>query len=275
MSVQSARSLTATVMTDPTARFRQFDETYDLKCEHGARIYYTICATQRCGSHFLGHLMYSTGQMGYPLEYLYAPHLARWTDLSGRTETQEVFDYIKSRRTSPNGCFGFKMHYPQLIDAISKYALDVIFPGCRFILIEREDLLGQAISLVRALQTNQWISLHDRTGSASYDFDAIQRGISFILEEKASWRRFFAISGRDYFRVTYESLLENPPRAIDQIAEYLGVGPARIQWESVLPQRQADDESKRWRRQFLLDAAVLPGANVCKRISMTLTDAES
>ena len=259
-------------MNDPTARFRQFDEEYDLSCDARERRYYAICSTQRSGSHYLGHLMYSTGQMGYPLEYYYPAHLARWTALSGRTEIAEVFDYIKSRRTSPNGCFGFKMHFPQLLDATSKYPFDRLFPDCRFIMIEREDLLGQAISLVRAQQTKQWISLHDQMESAKYDFEAIERGITFILEEKASWRRFFAVTGREYYRVTYESLLENPSQVIDALAEYLELGPVSIQGNLVLPQRQAAGENDVWRRQFLLDAGTLPATHACTRVSMVAGD---
>jgi trehalose 2-sulfotransferase len=227
-------------------RFDQFKPVYDLKCDSASRSYYAVCATPRSGSHFLGHLMYSTGAMGYPLEYLHPIHIPRWSELAGSADITRVFEYIKSRRTSPNGCFGLKTY----LTAIQDYPFDALFPACRLILIDRDDLLDQAISLVRARQTNQWISMHERKGEPRYDFQAIDDAITELLTQKASWLRFFAVSGREYLKVTYESLVADPAGTIGSIADYLLLPPVRINWETVLPRKQSDDESEIWRRRF-------------------------
>lgn len=231
--------------------FDQFSTHYDLKCDSGPHSYYAVCATPRSGSHFLGHLMYSTGAMGYPLEYLQPANLARWSELAVSNDISRIFDYIRARRTSPNGCFGLKTD----LASIRRYPFDSLFPGCRLILIDRDDLLGQAISLVRARQTDQWISMQTRQGEPPrYDFPAIDAAITELLELKAGWLRFFAVTGRQFLKVTYESLLADPEIWIGKIAEYLCLPPARIDWERVLPQKQSGEESEEWRRRFLEEA---------------------
>jgi len=232
-------------------RFDQFNPVYDLKCDTAPSLYYAVCATPRSGSHFLGHLMYSTGAMGYPLEYLHPIHLPRWSELAGSADIARVFEYIKSRRTSPNGCFGLKA-YPA---AMQEYPFDSLFPACRLILIDRDDLLGQAISLVRARQTNQWISMHERGGETRYDYQAIDDAITELLTQKALWLRFFAVSGREYLKVNYESLVADPAGVIARVADYLLLPPVRIDWKLVLPRKQSDDESEIWRRRFRDEAS--------------------
>jgi trehalose 2-sulfotransferase len=249
--------------------FHQFDAKYDFVCETGSTIDYVICSGQRSGGHYLGHLLYSTGAMGYPLEYFNRNHLARWQALSGSTEIGGVIGYIRSRRTSPNGCFGIKADFDQFASAVREYRFPELFPKTRFIIIHRRDLLGQAISLVRARQTNQWISLHERTGEARYDRKQIDRAMLYLLEEKASWLRYLATAGHDRLDVVYESLVENPARTVDAIAEYLGVGPVKIRFDLVLPQKQADEETENWRQRFRAEAGALDPDYACSRVSFS------
>jgi LPS sulfotransferase NodH len=233
--------------------FDQFNAAWDLRCDSGPVSYYAVCTTPRAGSHFLGHLMYSTGAMGYPLEYFQAANLARWGELAGSDDISQIFSYIKARRTSSNGCFGIKVFLAQML----RYPFDALFPGCRLILIERDDLLGQAISLVRAHQTNQWISLHTEPEAPTrYDFAAIDSAITELLDMKAQWLRFFAVSGREFLKVTYESLIADPEAGISRIADYLSLPRPLIHWELVRPQKQSGEESENWRRRFREEAAV-------------------
>ncbi len=227
-------------------RFDQFNPAYDLKCDARPSLYYAICATPRSGSHFLGHLMYSTGAMGYPLEYLHPIHLPRWSSLAGSSDIVQVFDYIKSRRTSPNGCFGLKTD----LASIQNYPFSALFPECRLILIERDDLLGQAISLVRARQTNQWISMQDAQAEPSYDFQAIEAAIEDLRTHKANWVRFFDHHRREYLKVTYESLVSDPVGEIRGVSDYLDLPPVGINWNLVLPQKQSDEQNELWRKKF-------------------------
>lgn len=259
-------------MDDTAGGFQQFDEAYDFQPCTDASVYYAICSTPRSGGHFLGHLMYSTGAMGYPLEYFLAEHFSRWAALSGRPSAREVIDYIKSRRTSANGCFGFKVHFPEFSRVFREFGFDSLFPGCRFLLMEREDLLAQAISLVRATQTGQWISMHKPGGRTRYNFDDILRAMKYVLEQKVSWRRFFALTGRQYLNVSYESLVKGPSGVIEDIARYLEIAETRIRWALVLPKKQADEESAQWYERFRKDVYALSPEYICGQLILGVAE---
>jgi LPS sulfotransferase NodH len=233
-------------MQPQSEQFDQLSPAFDLKCTSDPSLYYAVCATPRSGSHFLGHLMYATGAMGYPLEYLNPANLRRWAEAAGSTDIKAVFDYIKSRRTSPNGCFGLKTN----LAALQDYPFDVLFPGCRLILINRVDLIDQAISLVRARQTNQWISMLPRQGEPSYDSRAIQLALEELTVLKEYWYCFLKSSGREYLKVEYESLVEKPEREIARVARFLGLPEVEIEWSRVLPRKQSGPESRIWRSRF-------------------------
>ena len=237
-------------------RFDQFDTSHDFQNRCETQIDYAICSTPRSGSHYLGHLMYSTGNMGYPLEYFHPGHFKRWTELSGSERVPEVIQYIRSRRTSPNGCFGFKAHFPQFLDLERAVPIDSVFTDCKFILIDREDLVGQAVSLVRARQTGQWMSMHEAQGTPEYAFDLVDKAMLSLLAEKASWLRWFAVNAKPYLRITYEELQADPTVPLNRIARYFGLAePVQIRVEDVVPQKQGTPENERWRERYREDAS--------------------
>ena len=98
---------------EPESDFDQFGSTYDFPRFTAPADAYIICSTGRSGSHYLGHLFFSTGMMGSPLEYFHLGHLKTWRDIL-KTETDvETIRGIVARRTSPSGWFGVKTHPSQ------------------------------------------------------------------------------------------------------------------------------------------------------------------
>src|SRR5690554_4240321 len=106
----------------------------------------------------LGHALQATGSFGFPLEYGNPSNLAEWKKRLGVDGLPELVSAIQAIRTSPNGVFSIKIHYPHIdnfggIDVIKK-----LFPESYFVFLTRKDLLNQAISLSIAKQTGVWIS---------------------------------------------------------------------------------------------------------------------
>ena len=80
------------------------------------------------------------------------------------------FRYVLQRGTTRNGVFGAKMMWNYFDDfrarvaraagprATSRFneALDVVFPNLRIIFVRRRDKVAQAVSLWKAIQTQQW-----------------------------------------------------------------------------------------------------------------------
>src|SRR5262249_15586129 len=77
------------------------------------RFKYLICSTPRSGSTLLSTGLASTGRAGRPLEYLSQPYGVVFKERNGRLLLPEYWRFLVTRRTTPNGVFGMKMHFDQ------------------------------------------------------------------------------------------------------------------------------------------------------------------
>ena len=150
-----------------------------------------IASNQRTGSNLLVSTLTATGKAGVPREYLLGragfaewrrrvgapePTLRgatgmlkrrafgddtwwscyRWTPHSIRRYLEEV----SALRTTSNGVFAVKVHAYQAADWYEQYGIDIgrWEVPVRWVRIEREDRLAQAVSFEIALQTDRWSS---------------------------------------------------------------------------------------------------------------------
>ncbi|RZJ40554.1 MAG: hypothetical protein EON87_17890 [Brevundimonas sp.] len=127
-------------------------------------------------------------------------------------------------------------------------------PGLRLVYLSRNDLLGQAISWARALQTKQYRSTQPRRGEAVYDSELIRAQLLVILQERALWEGYFARTGIQPLRIIYEQFVEQPRDAVHLIADLLDV-PLLNQKSATRVDllEQRDELSLEWRRRFLND----------------------
>ena len=231
--------------------FDQFNSDYDFWYSGPVRTHYLICSTPRSDSHFLGHLMYASGTLGYPLEYFHPSHFAKWGRLSGRHDPLEVLQYIKKRRTSLNGCFGIKTHFAQFRHMCRLVEMEEALPGCRLIFVDRRDILSQAISLVKAKQTGAWISFHRKQREAKYEQAQIDEALVRIIDEKVSWADHLRHADNRVLRLSYEDFCEKPDRAIRSVSSHLGVETPILRQGARLPERQSDEQNQFWKRRYL------------------------
>lgn len=233
----------------------QFSPAHDFPGGGEPTRYYAIASTPRCGSHALGHTLFQTGTLGFPLEYFNPVNFPRWSERFGTEGFHETYASIRAHRTSPNGCFGTKLHFGHFERLTGRHAFDSLFPGVKFVLLEREDLLGQAVSLAKARQTGAWISAQASQRAPSYSRTDIDRALEDLLVATTSWRLVLARQGWPYIRVSYEDFLEDPGRVIKRIADFVGVALDEGTEKDVrLPSRQRDDTSRRWRARYLSEA---------------------
>jgi trehalose 2-sulfotransferase len=231
----------------------QFESGLDFPLSTDVRIKYAICSTPRCGSHLLGQILYGTGRMGCPLEYFNLDNLRRWHERATREGAEDLVRFLFNIRTSPNGCFGLKAHFPHLQTLARHIPLSDFVTDYAYVHIVRGDILSQAISFARAKQTGDWISRSPTGGqNAMYDSRLIRRCLIEIARQNASWEHLFHAFGRQPLVVTYESLAADPPRAAREVAAFVGVElAADASIPSPRTSRQADSESESWRERFL------------------------
>ncbi len=173
----------------------QFGADYDFPDFVGTPRSYLIASTPRCGSHYLGHLLRATGQLGSPLEYFSRGRIADWQARLAMTANCDLFKHLLRRRTSPSGWFGVKAHWPQFEPIAAAPELFSLFQFQRFVQLTRADRVAQAVSLVIAQQTSAWISFQAPQQQPVYDAAAITAALAGIDHQLGCWQQFFVSRG--------------------------------------------------------------------------------
>jgi trehalose 2-sulfotransferase len=239
---------------------------HEFEGETATAVTYVICALPRSGSSLLCELLFSTRRAGAPAEYFDA---ALRKQFSRRWETESLDEYLRAllaRKTGPNGVFGFKAHFFQLDEAFPGASLDAAFPGLRHVYITRGERLRQAISWARALQSHRWASDHEVQVEHREVFQRkqIDRLIAGVAERERRWEAFFADSGIEPLRITYEDLVAAPEDTVAAVLGHIGIESAgHVPVGTPTLRRQADELTEAWVSRYLDEAAdaVVPGVS--------------
>jgi LPS sulfotransferase NodH len=211
---------------------------------------YVICSEHRSGSTLLCQWLASTGMLGYPAEAF-----AKTESAIAIERDPGQFSSIMQRATTPNGVYGFKL-FSQQFDTTMKARWLQLLPAPCFIHLERRDLLGQAISFVRAMQTHQYLAHEQPQALSRYDARAIHRQLRRLAEAQSRWRLYFARNGIPVLWLVYEDMVRDPQATIRTIAERLGVqGSPTINPALVKVAVQRDATSLEWRNRFIAETA--------------------
>lgn len=229
---------------------------------------YFVCATPRTGSSLLLGLLQSTGVAGRPEAYFREPDERLWADrwqLPGNSDG--AFDYAAYVRaalaagTTDNGVFGAKLMWGTLDEVVEKLGkvypdlaggdvprLERAFGRLRFIHVRRDDVLAQAVSWLRAEQTNTWY-VGDAGASRReprFDPDRIDQLTQLIDEHNCAWEEWFSSAGVKPHRVRYEELAADMSGVTRGILGYLGLDVS--DGRAIVPQhaRQADELNDQW-----------------------------
>lgn len=211
---------------------------------------YIICSAPRSGSHLLSYLMTDTQLAGFPQE-----HFNPWFMGDAVNEFPDQLIYEKNhvtnlieKYTSPNGVFGTKAQFDQIVDFVGLARLESFFPtSLKYIFIQRGDKIRQAVSLARAEQTNQWMSGQAIQREPQYNYFQIQSCLREIKLQEKGWETYFMERGIKPYRVNYEELAANPEPVILGALAYLEIKrPAGFQVPTPRIQKQGDSLSEEW-----------------------------
>ena len=123
---------------------------------------------------------------------------------------------------------------PGLGDLSFNEALDAVFPRLKIIFMRRRDKVAQAVSLWKAIQTQQW-----RTESESDSETRCRRRrpvsttttrrLKYLLNElhrwDARWEDWFHATGRDPIRVFYDEFTVSRAATMGRVLDALGIDP--------------------------------------------------
>jgi LPS sulfotransferase NodH len=238
----------------------------------GVRSSYLICAVPRSGSYLLCEGLRNTGVAGRPTEYFSGGFQEYW---SPRWGTPAFDDYMRravEAGTTPNGVCGVKAHAPQF-DYFARQAsgrmpvphadrpelLQRWLPDLRYVRLRRRDKVRQAVSYVKAIQSNIWWDADQppapydapRPDAVRFDYLLIAASMARLAEEDDRWTRYFATNGIVPLTLDYEDLQADPDSAVCTVLEFLEVElPTGYRPPAPTFRQQADAQTERWVIRF-------------------------
>jgi LPS sulfotransferase NodH len=213
----------------------------------------------------LCELLRSTGVAGRPEEH-FCDEESFWSAYWGVTRFADHMRAAVAEGSTPNGVFGTKVmwdYFGYLLDNLAalptnrgrslsdRALLERAFPNLRYVWIRREDVIAQAVSWARAIQTNQW-STNDQAHTdrrPRFDFAQIQALVHKATEHQLAWKCWFDAHGIEPFRISYEELVADMQVVTRQVLAFLGVNlpDAQIEPEGG---KQADALNARWAGRY-------------------------
>jgi LPS sulfotransferase NodH len=196
---------------------------------------YLLATVPRSGSTDFSHLLWRTGCLGAPLEYLnFDPDGPYGHANASPAEQTRLWQSALRHRTSPNGVFGLK-GFPLQFEALQQdnpallgAVMREVFPSraaSRIVHLRRRDRTAHAISYARAILSGIWRREQEQAGADEPDYSpiAVERAARMIESQEESWDAMCADLGITPLALWYEDVVAEPDRAVAAVAEYLGV----------------------------------------------------
>ena len=209
--------------------------------------------SNRSGSSLISeHLRASPffGGFGEPLNYKYVTELMhRYGDKSFPAYLQRMHN----EHAPGEEIYGMKASVDQALMLMRAHIIPHYYRDVRWVLIERRDLVAQAISMFFAGQSKQWRS--DQAAGSNpepiYDFEKIRMQVQALSQRYTAMRSFCAVFGIKPYRIVYEEFSRDPLVGAQSLAAHLGVPNADIDESKVSTRVQRNDRSAEFRERFL------------------------
>ncbi len=225
---------------------------------------YILASVPRTGSTYLSHLLWRTGCLGAPLEYLNFEPTGPLGAASNSPDAQiKLWRRAISFRTSPNGVFGVKTFplqmeelgrkNPKLLSMVMRFLL-AKGAGSKVVQLRRRDKAAHAISLARASLSGIWRAEQEKDGveHVPYSPALVQRAEHELALQEQAWQQMYRETGITPLVVWYEDVVENSDPVVRQVADYLGVtlDPAMA---VDIPEIQQQDQTgaRQWKERYL------------------------
>jgi len=223
---------------------------------------YLLASVPRTGSTYLSHLLWRSGCLGAPLEYLNFEPAGPYGHADGSPTAQaELWGRALARRTSPNGVFGLKA-FPIQLQVLQAGNPDLLtevmrttLPGqgrSRIVQLRRRDRTAHAISYARASLSGIWRSEQegDERDEPEYSERSMQEASRILDQAEAAWESMYRDLDLKPLVLWYEDVRDDPGAAVTAVAAHLGVTldeAAKIDVPEI--KRQAQAGSQAWLAQ--------------------------
>lgn len=180
-----------------------------------------ILSSQRSGSTLLCESLFAIDYCvahEYFQEFQYLQILAdRWPFVSnGCIDWAAFISHLERARTSPTGILGINAHgshLPRFARALPYFSSS----RRRCVIVNRDDLLNQALSLSEARQTRRWSIHFKASGDWQYDFEHAKACLDEIQLHNVKIQAFAAALGCQLERVRFEELGADPVAVLSRL----------------------------------------------------------
>lgn len=129
-------------------------------------------------------------------------------------------------RYSSREIFVFKCTWMDFSPLVDNNLVDLFFPKRRFIFVERINKAAQAVSLYKALTSNQWHLPSNmekpKNSLTEFKITSLAKQYQFVLSENDNWKNYLLADSSPVLRITYESFENNIMEGVNQIFDFLG-----------------------------------------------------
>jgi LPS sulfotransferase NodH len=215
-----------------------------------------IVGLPRSGTTYLCKLMASTGVLGHPDEF-FIPERALRYDARRGSDLAFRLTLPNTVGRSDNGVAAVKAFSYNFDEFARRTNLQDFYPDPVFIYMRRRDVLGQAVSFARALQSGEWTSQDVVQHEPQYSADAVHGALMELVYNEARWNAYFARNNVQPLEVFYEDLLGNEESVLREIARRAGLDEAEGRITFVPPDLsvQRDALNADWRARFIAERA--------------------
>jgi LPS sulfotransferase NodH len=196
---------------------------------------YMLASVPRSGSTLLSHLLWESGCLGAPLEYLNFLPQGPYSFAHASAEAQmRTWQGVLHRRTSPNGVFGVKCFPLQLRELQQRNppllmeVLNLLLlrnPNPRVVRLKRRDTLAHSISYARAALSGIWRREQEASGGVKVEYSrkAVEDARALIEHAEGEWDLLFGELGVEPLTLWHEDVVERPAEAARAVASFLDV----------------------------------------------------
>ncbi len=198
----------------------------------------------------------STGILGWPLEFFNPDSLPDFFKIVPASSVEIYTGALQQRFKSASGVFGLEATPFQIAPLLEDGRWWKLYPNMRYVILTREDVVAQAISLhlmvtTGVAHTSMGFSKeqHRAYETAKYDAVGIYKWLRHILE--AEWLINHYFTDHQPLLITYEHLTRSPEQVIRHIASHIGVEwNGSVEMGKLLHQKISSQRNKDWAQRF-------------------------
>lgn len=207
-----------------------------------------ILCTPRCGSTLFADALYNSGQVGLCEEWLNYEYFAAYMEVLGcKFSLREYLNWIARKSVGNTGVMAFKVHIAQLISMYKDFDFGIGSLNFNHVVyLSRLNKIAQAVSLAKAIKTNQFRHNEEPQNDAVIGMHDITHALGVVTEQDEYFWVVLNEYKNDVFY--YEDFLNLNHSSYNKVLKALGKQPQEKFKTSLV--KQANQKSKELERTF-------------------------